>query len=136
MTYLDQARARARRRRSPWNLILIPAVLIPLLGLWYCSAYLLGALYRVRHPGTEFVLLPDSLAGIVLATMPLFAWLAPAMIVGNHLAWLIPPARRAFTSEAKAFPGTSLTDSTRGLARYTRFLTPAALALAFAAAVF
>ena len=35
MSYLDEARSRAKRRKSPWNILLIPAVVLPLLTLWW-----------------------------------------------------------------------------------------------------
>jgi hypothetical protein len=57
------------------------------------------------------------------------------MILGNFLVWLVPPARRALDLEAKAHPGTSFTETNRGLLRFALFVTPAALAGALAAAL-
>jgi hypothetical protein len=34
MSYFDDARLRAKRRKSPWNLLLIPTIAIPWLGAW------------------------------------------------------------------------------------------------------
>jgi uncharacterized membrane protein len=45
MNYFEKARRRSRRRKSPWNLLLIPAVLIPLAALYLASLLAVEALH-------------------------------------------------------------------------------------------
>jgi len=135
MSYLDDARVRARRRKSLWNLLLIPAVFIPWFTLWWLSARLIGQFARLVHPDLEFVLLPDTRGAILIALGLFFAWLGPAMIVGDLLVVLVPGARRVFERESAPFPETRLKPSIRGLVRFSAFLTPVGLLAAFVGAI-
>jgi len=58
--YAQEARARAARRRSPWNLLLVPLVLAFWLLPAYGTARVLGTLYAAGHPDARFLLLPDG----------------------------------------------------------------------------
>ena len=124
---MDNARARAKRRRSPWNLLLIPAVVGPWLLLSWSSSVALGKLHGALHPEREFVMLPQGLSGILMAVAPLFAWLAPSMAVGNLLVAAVGPVKRILDVEAKSVPGHDLTSSNRSLLRLSRVMTPVAL---------
>ena len=135
MSYLDEARSRAKRRKSPWNLLLIPAVLLPLSTLWWSTSAALSELYRVLHPAHQFSGLPDTAGGILMAVAPLFAWMGPAMIIGNLLVAGIPPARRILDAEAARFPGTDRRSTNRRLLRVSVYLTPAALLFGLAGAL-
>jgi hypothetical protein len=127
MSYLDDARARANRCKSPWNFLLIPAVLVPWGVLWWSTSAALAQVYRVVHAGQQFTGLPDSIGGIVMAVSPLFAWIAPSMILANLFVSAIPPARRALDAEAAGFPGTDRRSANRDLSRMAAVLTPLGL---------
>jgi hypothetical protein len=129
MSYLNEARSRAKRRKSPWNILLIPAVVLPLLTLWWSTSAALSKLYRVIHVGQQFRGLPDGIGGIIMAVAPFFAWLGPSMIIGNMLVAAISPARRVLDAEAAPFPGTDRTSANRDLLRISLLLTPAGLLL-------
>jgi hypothetical protein len=131
MSYMDEVRARAKRRKSPWNLLLIPAVLGPWLLLSWFSWVEFGKLHELLHPEREFVILPEGLSGILMAVAPLFAWLVPSMVVGNLLVAAIGPAKRVLDVEAKSVPGTDLSSSNRSLLRLSLVMTPAALLVGF-----
>src|SRR5262249_52849782 len=123
-------RRRAKRRRSPWNLLLIPAVVGPWALMWYASARLLGSITRRLHPGLSFALLPDSGGGVLMALGLFFAWLPVAMVVGNLLVAAMPPARRTLDCEARAIPGTDLVAANRGLLKAAAFVTLVGLLVA------
>jgi hypothetical protein len=135
MNYISDARVRARRRKSPWNLLLIPAVFIPWLTLWWLSALLVGQFARLVHPDLEFVLLPDTRGAILIALGLLFACLGPAMIIGDLLVALVPGARRTFETEAAPFPETQLKESIWGLLKFSAFLTPVGVLVAVVGAI-
>jgi hypothetical protein len=61
---------------------------------------------------------------------------AVGFMLGNLLAWLIPPARHAFEAEARGFPGTSFRASMQGLFKLMVWTVPSGLAVALTAAYF
>jgi hypothetical protein len=130
MGYFEEARKRASRRRSAWNLLLIPMVLGTWLAIWYVSVRAIGQLLRKTHPGLQFVLLPDSGGGTVIGLGLLVAWLPVAMLISNLLIAAVAPARHALDREAQAAPGTDLVSANRGLMRATLVMTPAGLLVA------
>lgn len=127
MSYLDKALERAKRRKSTWNLLLLPAVVVPLGLMWWLSVVGIAKLYRVVHPQTDFVLLPDTVGGILIAIGPFFAWLAPAMIIGNFATFMVPAARRALEAEAATVRGGDFRSANRGLLKGTAILMPAGI---------
>lgn len=135
MGYITDARTRAGRRRSLWNLLLIPCYLVPWFLLILTSLISLGRLYGRVHAVTGFGLVPDTVGGIFMAVGSLFAWLGPAMILANLLVATVAPARRALDREAAAFPGTDRAAANRRLLRLSRYLTPAGVAVALAGVV-
>jgi hypothetical protein len=126
---------RAQRRRSRWNLILFPAAILPLGAVSYVTARLLGQLYLVRHDTPAGGILPPTFAGILIAIGSLIASFAPALIIGNCLAWVVRPARRTFEREAAGFPGVTLRSANAGLLRMALFMTPLGLAIGLLAAL-
>ena len=95
--------------------------------MWWVSVVGLGKLHGLINPGRNFAILPDTVGGILMAVAPLFAWLAPSMIIGNLLVATIPRAKRVLDVEAASVPGTDLWSSNRGLLRRSLLLTPPAL---------
>lgn len=116
--YLEQARARAARRKSPLNLLL-PLLMLPswiFLSWWHLrivSGLLLG-------PECMVTALPCSPAGPRAGLMVLGAFipvLAPTMIAINGFLWLLLPVRRVFDREAQGVPGATFRESQRALAK-------------------
>jgi uncharacterized membrane protein len=132
MGYISDARTRAGRRRSPWNLLLIPCYVVPWLLLVLGSLVVLGRLYGLIHAVRGFALLPDTVGGILMAVGSLFAWLGPAMIVANLLVAAVPRARRALDQEAALVPGTDRASANRSLLRLSSYVTPIGVAVALA----
>jgi hypothetical protein len=60
--------------------------------------------------------------------------IAAGLMLGDLLARLIPPARRAFDAEAQGFPGTSFQSAMRDLFGVLVWTLPIGLAIALAAA--
>ena len=136
MDYFKEARSRAKRRKSPWNLLLIPGVVAPWAIIWYVSARVLGAVARRIHPELNFVLLPDSGGGILIALGLLFAWLLVAIVLGNMFVAAIPVVRRTLDGEAQSAPGTDFVSANRGLLKAVTFMTPPGLFVAVVGVVF
>ncbi len=114
---------------------MFPAAILPLGAVSYVTARLLGQLYLVRHDTPAGGILPPTFAGILIAIGSLIASFAPALIIGNCLAWVVRPARRTFEREAVGFPGVTLRSANAGLLRMALFMTPLGLAIGLLAAV-
>jgi len=132
MGYITDARTRAGRRRSRWNLLLIPCYALPWLLLTLGSLFALGKAYGAIHGIQVLTVLPETVGGILMALGSLFAWLGPAMIAANVLVAAFPPARRALDREALLIPGADRATANRSLLRLTGYLTPAGVAVALA----
>jgi len=142
--YYERARQRAQRRRSPWNLLLIPLV-IGSTGLTTYSLF--RAMWQVHtmiypdHAGRlgEFwgkgIGFRTFVSSFLLAMPLLFAALPLGMIVANGLAWCIGPARRAFNREAEGVKWASFRQSVSGLAIVAAVVVPLCLLLSFIGAV-
>lgn len=122
-SWLTAARARARRRKSPWNLLLLMAV--PLWALFWWSGFRLVWSYHVElypaHAGALGQFWPAGISGrvFVASFLMLFGPMIPAVVVAlfvtNVLVWFVPPARRTLEAEASTVPGTSWRQSQRKL---------------------
>src|SRR5712675_225421 len=121
MGYITAARTRARRRRSPWNLLLIPCYMVPWFLLTLASCVGLGKLYGLVHPVAAFRILPDTIGSILISLGSLFAWLGPSMIMANLLVATVRPARAALDREAATVPGTDRVSANRDLVRLSRY---------------
>jgi len=130
MGYITEARVRAGRRRSGWNLLLIPCYLVPWFLLVFGSLIVLGRTYAVLHVRSVVGVLPDTVGSIFMAVGVLFIWLGPSMILANQLVSLIRPARRALDLEATNTRGTYRASANRGLLKLTLVVTPVGLLVA------
>ena len=132
MGYITDARSRAWRRRSRWNLLLIPCYVLPWLGLVFGSFLVFGRLYSLIHATKPVGVLPDTIGSILIAVGSLFAWLGPSMILANLLVSAVPAARRALDREATGLPGTDRQSANRALLRLSRVLVPVGFLVALA----
>jgi hypothetical protein len=141
--YYEEARHRATRRKSPWNLILIPlcggSAIAIAYGL-FRAVWLFHTVFYPSHELSHFWRRGITARSLFLSFLMVFA---PALgsipmgfMIGNLLAWLIPPARRTFDSEAQGFPDTGFLDSMRGLLRLAAWTLPPGVFIALAAAYF
>jgi hypothetical protein len=133
--YFQEARARARRRKSPWNLLLIPFTIVGIGGSWYLMAKIMFSLYEARHPGYAFGHTRTNLGGDLIFVPLLLAAIPLGMMIGNILIWCIPPARRTLDKEAKGVWHASFKRSLRDLALFEAIILPIALALSLLGAL-
>ena len=124
MSYIEEVRNRAKRRRSRWNLLLIPAVLLPLVLILVGTMFLVAALHSTIYPGQNL----NNARGIasILATVPLlFGGLPLSMLIGNMIVSAVTPARRALDEEAALVPGTSFEAAQSRVRALALYLIPA-----------
>ncbi|MBX3024560.1 hypothetical protein KF840_06580 [bacterium] len=129
MTYLDAARERAKRRKSPWNLLLPVAVLAVWIPTLLLTLVGIDRIHRLLYPEQSLPAQPGGVA-VLLATLPVVLGTIPvALFVGNVLVWFVPPARRVLDAEATAHPGTSFAPSQRALLKLSAWSVPPTFAL-------
>ncbi len=109
--YYADARQRAQRRKSAWNLILIPLGGAAVIGVWYALFRLVWLFHVTMYPDhqlQDFWQKGISLGSFVSSFLMVFALVPAALtigfMVGNLFAWLISPARRVFQAEASNYP--------------------------------
>ena len=139
--YYERARQRAERRKSPWNIILVPLVL----GGVGLSAYILCQIMWQVHtalcPADAGMGLRQVVGGrmslpVFLLFFPLyFASIPLGFLIANWIAWCIGPARQAFDKEASGVKGTSFRASQSGLWMIAKFVVPVCLLLSFIGAL-
>lgn len=136
--YLRRARARARRRKSPWNAVLVPLGLGAVGGTTYGLFRAMWWLHTVIYPAHAGKLGEFWGRGIgfgafvssFLLVIPLFIAAIPiGMMLANLVVWMIPPARRAFTEEAQGVEGASFGEAMPELFTLARFIVPVCLLL-------
>lgn len=139
--YYREARWRARRRKSAWNILLSLFCIGSGLALWYALFQLVWAFHAALYPTHRFDQFwqpgigPSSLAlSFLMMFAPVPGAITLGFMLGNLMAWLIPPARRTLDAEAEGYPGTSFRDSMRGLARLCAWTLPTGLCMALIAA--
>jgi hypothetical protein len=139
--YYREARRLARRRKSAWNILLFLFCFGSGLALWYALFQLVWAFHVALYPEhrfDEFWRQGISTRNFAFSLLMMFAPVPGAMargfILGNLMAWLIPPARRTLDAEAEGYPGTGFHDSMLGLARICLWTVPTGLCIAFIAA--
>jgi hypothetical protein len=102
-------------------------------ALFFLFFFALLALFAVAH--RHFGAPSDNIFGtIVMASI--FAAMVPAMLIANMVSWLIMPLRRANLAAMEGIETASFRNANLGLAKMGAVLTPVALAIAIAAAVF
>jgi hypothetical protein len=119
---------RAKRRKSPWNLLLIPAIVIPWGILWWLWAAAANLLHGMIYPG-QHLMQSQGLGTILAAVSPLFGAMPVAMITGNFLVWLLPPVRRVLDHEAEPVPFTSYRNAQKQLFKIALVFVPVSLLL-------
>jgi len=134
-SYFDDARERARRRRSPWNLLLIPACLGAFAGIYWVYLLLANWLTDQLFPPDAYFRTFSTLGGILRYIPAGFLVLALSFAVGNQLVYCIPPARRALDGEAEGHPGTSFGIAQKSLLKGFVLLLPFCLPLCAAGIV-
>lgn len=120
--YISEARERAKRRKSPWNLLLIPFVIF-FFGLsWYALTSFFLFVQRSLMPDDIILSSFTNVSAMLIMVLPIFPSIAFGMIFANMLIWLITPARKALSNEASKYPGTDFKNATRSLLVALRYM--------------
>ena len=143
--YYSDARQRATRRKSPWNIVLILLLLVTWPVIWYMLLKLIWLFHVTIYPSHEWGYFwhqsgSISLRSLILGFLMAFSIVPGAMtlacILVNVLFWFIPWFRRIFESEAKGYSGTSFRTTMHKLFKIFLWTFPAGLAISLLAAYF
>jgi hypothetical protein len=126
--YFIQAFARAQRRRSLWNLALIPLVLLFWCVIWWSLFRFVWRVHEFFYPQHTGLLqefwpkgatIPTFLSSFLMVFGPAAPALGLSMLVANLIFWFIAPARQALESEALDYPCTDFTSTQKGIIQFT-----------------
>lgn len=117
--YFQAVLYRAQRRKSPWNLLLIP---FGIGGMALCWWLLALPIFHFRQSG-----MPDSifLSGGTRIGLTVFyiglglCSIGPGLLIANATAWLVPNARKTFDREANGYKGTDFKAAWSGLIKFS-----------------
>ena len=116
--FYTDARNRAQRRKSIWNLVLIPFCFAVFFLIWYMFFRLVWSFHIAVYPShhlEDFWGNGIGFKSFFLSFLMVFSLtpgsLALAFILGNLLFHLIPRARKVFDDEAKGYSGTGYRES-------------------------
>ena len=113
--YITEARSRAQRRKSLWNVLLFVFAFLSIGFItFYSSKYIIYLFQSATTPFSTIAQKHDI--QLIFITLPLFLVSIPwGLMLGNILIWLIPPARRTLDKEAEGYKGCSFEESMRNL---------------------
>ena len=114
--FTEAQMARARRRKTRWNLLLVPAVLLPIVAFWVAGALSAQHAHMLLYP-SQTLRNAKGLWVIIAVMAPVLAAVPLGMLVGNFLVRQVGPARRALNREAEPDPITSYAASQPALLR-------------------
>jgi hypothetical protein len=116
---IKDVRYRAQRRKSPWNLILIPFSIAGMAFFWWLFA--LPIFYFQNSMNAENAFLSSGTRiGLIMFYIGLgVTSVGPGLMIANVVAWIITPARLVFNREAEGHFGTDLRSSMTGLMRFS-----------------
>ena len=114
MRFTEEQYRHAKRRKSRWNLLLVPAVLVPLIAIWVSLVLLGGYAHGLIYNG-QTLRTGRGLGPILNALAPVFIATAFGMLAGNLLVWFIAPARRVLEREAMPYPALTFAASQSAL---------------------
>jgi hypothetical protein len=141
--YFERARQRAQRRKSPWNVLLVPLVFCGVAAVAYTlfrAMWRIHTLFFPAHAGrlSEFWQKGISCSAFVssfILLMPLLVASVPlGMILANAVAWCIRPARRAFNREAQGVKWAAFPEAMGLLWPLSLIVVPICLVLSFVGA--
>jgi hypothetical protein len=115
-TYYTRARQRAKRRKSPWNLILIPFAILGIAGTAFLLAKGLLTFQQLFIPPNAILAHWTRIGSILMFAPILFPSFAIGMMIANLIAWCIPRARRTYAKEARGIKGVSFKETVKPLA--------------------
>ena len=129
-TWFGEARIRAQRRKSPWNLVLGLVVVLCVALIWFSACEFILYLPYDRTVSFRDIAKGNDLQ-IIFVTIPMFfPSLAWGMIIGNTIMWMVPPARRRFEREAEGHKGCSFKEGMRGMLKVAIVLSVVAIPIA------
>jgi hypothetical protein len=132
-TWISEARSRAQRRRSPWNLLLFLVVAVMIGLVWFNACrFILYLPHNSAVPFAEIAKGHDLQMIFVMISLffPSIAW---GMIFANAIMWMLPSARRTFEREAQGHKGCSFFEAMSGLMKFALTATVIAVPIALIA---
>ena len=137
MSYYHDAQKRAKRVKSPWNLLQLPLTIGGIAMTYWVFIqidFLIIRIIRPDHPALNSYLSEDTREFIEIPFF--FAAMPIGMMISNIVIWLIPPLRRIQEREAIGHKGTDFKGSMRGLGVFALIVIPVGFSISILVALF
>lgn len=108
--YYKEMEKRAKRRKSPWNLLLIIALPITLVIGWRTVQFL-TELQKIQIPESAIFSGYMRISSLLMFVPVFFPTIILGLIITNLVVWCIPPARNALNKEAQGIKRASFKES-------------------------
>lgn len=137
----ERMRERAKRRKSPWNLLLFPLALGGMAATWYGFLWLVvgvrNLVLQSHVSGVDELMRsgPQGFFAGVCFVGAFFGAIPLGFLLCNCIVWCIPHARRAFEREAAGVPDASFAEAKRDLLLLALYVSLPAFLLALAGGV-
>jgi hypothetical protein len=127
---------RAKRRKSLWNLILIPFTIVYMFLLTKYFFLIMWNVHTIIYPQhsdmlsgfwNEGISLSAFIPSFLLSAPLFFAAIPLSLIFTNVSVWFIVPLRKIFEKETQGFKGTSFKDSMKILLKISYITVPICL---------
>src|SRR5579863_6090541 len=115
--YWGQARARAQKRRNPWNLPIFVLALIFDGVTWWALVKVGEAIHLKLYPG-QFLHTAKGIGPILTTIAPFFMIVPIGFLFGNYCIRLIATARLALDREADSDPHMTFRGSQSDLLKF------------------
>jgi hypothetical protein len=135
MKYIEDARRRAGRRKSKWNLLPFYSTILFLFLISFSLLKGIESIHVWKYPSQKLTNHPDGIWVNISILSLLISEITPSLICANVICWLTPPARRALDAEAKSHPNTNFTKAQKGLLKIGLWSTCLPLSISIVAAL-
>src|SRR5664279_2855953 len=88
-TYYSDACGRAKRRKSPWNFLLLPGGVIGILGSFFFMSQGLLSIQHHLIPADALLSNPLPVGGFLMLVLPIFPSFPLGLLFANLMAWCI-----------------------------------------------
>ena len=129
--FVANAQQRNRNAKGPWDIVVAMIAIPTWLYLWWLGselAWKLHVLFHPEHAGLQSQFWPKditlwpSVSSAMMDIAPAFPAIGLALMIGNFVTNLMPPARRDFERKALANPNVGYKSAQAGLFAFTLIL--------------
>jgi len=119
---MSNVSASGKRRKNPWNLLLLPIVAGVEFLLFQAVYRTVRWLQELQCPADTYLASPTN-GGDILVVLPLaVSAVGPAFLIANAIGWALPFVRRLIDDRAGGYGGPTFGEAQRGLWKFSMWI--------------